>query len=155
MERAGGERRSACACLHILLFGCTANLSLFLTASLRQQRGHHHTSCAGPPEGADGDISSGSCQILLRDSAASDDTQPCGENINIQKCSQIFPSLFFICLLCSFCIAGDSQCHAGLSYAVQRKAEPIDPLGRTQRADHHGKTRQRDTVPTQKQQLEN
>lgn len=93
MERAGGAR-PACACLHIPLFGCTRNLKLFLTASLRQQRGHYHTSCAGPPEGADGDISSGSCQIMLRDSAASDDTQPRGENINIHKCSQVLPSLF-------------------------------------------------------------
>lgn len=32
---------------------------------------------------------------MLRDPAASDDTQPCGENKNIHKCSQDLPSLFF------------------------------------------------------------
>lgn len=39
------------------------------------------------------------------------------------------------------CLAGDSRRHAGLSQALQCQAELIDPLGGTQRADHHGKTR--------------
>lgn len=87
--------RATLGWLHIPLFGCPANLNLFLTPALRQQGGHHHPSRAGSPEGADGDVPSGSCQILLWDSAASDDTQPCGENKNIHKCSQDLPSLFF------------------------------------------------------------
>ena len=51
-----------------------------LVSSLRQQRGHHHAARAGPPKGADGDVSYGICQVVLRDSAASDDTQPRGES---------------------------------------------------------------------------
>lgn len=135
-----------CLVTYPALSAVRQNQSLFLTASLRQQRGHHHTSRAGPPEGADGHLSPGSCQTVLRDSAASDDTQPRGENTNIHKWSQILPSLFislfrWIGLLCLLCLAGDSQRHAGLSQAVQRQAQLVDPLGRTQRSDHHGETR--------------
>lgn len=79
---------------------------------------------------------------MLRDSATSDDTQPCGEKRNIHKYSQVLPSLFLlIWLMCSWRKAGDSQRHAGLSQAVQRQAERFDPLGGTERADHHGETR--------------
>lgn len=88
------EVRQSIRRLSTLLLSCPANFSPFLTPSLRQQRRHHHTSRAGAPEGADGDVSSRSCQIMLRDSAASDDTQPCGENTNSHKCSQVLPSLF-------------------------------------------------------------
>lgn len=38
---------------------------VWVFSSLRQQRRHHHTSYAGSPKGIDGDVSSGSCQVLL------------------------------------------------------------------------------------------
>lgn len=47
---------------------------------LRQQRGHHHTSCSGSSQRADRDVSSRSRQVLLWNSAPSDDTQPRGES---------------------------------------------------------------------------
>lgn len=109
---------------------------VWVFSSLRQQRRHHHTSYAGSPKGIDGDVSSGSCQVLLWDSAASHDAQPCGENTNIHKCSQIIfiililyysYSLLFIIQLYGYsnvvfniaavfvAVAGDGERHAGLS----------------------------------------
>lgn len=107
MEHAGGETGGWRLCLvtyPAFLGAVQQNLSLWSTASLRQQRGHYHSSRAGPPEGADGDVSSGGGQILLRDSAASDDTQPCGERQNVHNCSQVLPSwLVFFHSGCSAC----------------------------------------------------
>lgn len=84
MERAGGE--ATCPrLLYLSRFSAVRQTeACFFAASLRQQRGHHHASRAGPPQGADGNISPGSRQIMLRDSAASDDAEPRGESINIQ-----------------------------------------------------------------------
>lgn len=76
------------------------------------------------------------------------------------KHSQMQPSppqfiFFLIWLMCSWREAGDSRRHAGLSQVVQRQAERFDPLGGTERADHHGETRRRGVFTTQKQQFEN
>ena len=90
MEHAGGETmlfRGRFVVIPVLedflrFCGGPASCSWYALFSVpRQQRGHHHASCAGSSQGVDGDVSSGSCQVMLRDSAASDDTQPRGENM--------------------------------------------------------------------------
>lgn len=73
-------------------------MTTYVPPPIRQQRGHHHPPRVGSAEGAVGDVSSGSCQVLLRDSATSDDTQPRGEN-RIIFSSATADSPFTCCLI--------------------------------------------------------